>query len=84
MEHMRAVVYLSVCLTVMTSLCQGERSSENQLPSAPEEPILGLTTSELVSVFSGRFLLRKRKPLQLVKVLICVQTLARTFDDAAE
>ncbi|KAM9737314.1 cocaine- and amphetamine-regulated transcript 4 [Menidia menidia] len=53
MEHMRAVVYLSVCLTVMTSLCQGERSPENQLPSAPDEPILGLSTNELAEALQG-------------------------------
>ncbi|KAM3595963.1 uncharacterized protein V6R79_006011 [Siganus canaliculatus] len=34
MEKVRAVVYLSVCLSVMTSLCQGQRS--------PEEPLVAL------------------------------------------
>ncbi|XP_026155819.1 cocaine- and amphetamine-regulated transcript 4 [Mastacembelus armatus] len=48
MESMRALVYLSVCLTVLTSLCQGQRSADNQLPpAADDEPILGLTTREL-------------------------------------
>ncbi|RVE67153.1 hypothetical protein OJAV_G00114180 [Oryzias javanicus] len=50
MESVRAVVYLSVCLTVMTSVCQGQRSSENQQLS---EPALGLTTNELAEALQG-------------------------------
>uniref|UniRef100_A0A3P9IB87 Uncharacterized protein n=2 Tax=Oryzias TaxID=8089 RepID=A0A3P9IB87_ORYLA len=50
MESMRAVVYLSVCLTVMASVCQGQRSSENQQLS---EPALGLTTNELAEALQG-------------------------------
>lgn len=53
MESVRAAVYLSVCLSVLTSLCQGQRSADNQLPSAPDEPVLGLTTKELVSHLSA-------------------------------
>ncbi|KAM4724793.1 cocaine- and amphetamine-regulated transcript 4 isoform 1-T2 [Anableps anableps] len=46
MESLRAVVYLSICLSVMTSVCQGERSTENQLPSAPDEPTFGFELAE--------------------------------------
>ncbi|XP_061597669.1 cocaine- and amphetamine-regulated transcript protein-like [Cololabis saira] len=53
MESIRAVVYLSVCLTVMTSVCQGQRSSENQLQSVPDDPIIGLSTSELAEALQG-------------------------------
>lgn len=53
MESVRAVVYLSVCLSVLTALCQGQRSTDNQLPSAPDESVLGFTTRELVSHLSS-------------------------------
>ncbi|XP_037549226.1 cocaine- and amphetamine-regulated transcript 4 [Nematolebias whitei] len=53
MERVRAVVYMSVILSVMTSFCQGQRSSENQLPPAPDEPVFGLTTSELAEALHG-------------------------------
>lgn len=53
MESVRAVVYISVCLSVLTSLCQGQRSADNQLASAPDESVLGLTTKELVSHLSS-------------------------------
>ncbi|XP_008302994.1 cocaine- and amphetamine-regulated transcript 4 [Stegastes partitus] len=53
MESVRAVVYLSVCLSVLTSLCQGQRSADSQLPSAPDESILGLTTNELAEALQG-------------------------------
>ncbi|XP_017285196.1 cocaine- and amphetamine-regulated transcript 4 [Kryptolebias marmoratus] len=53
MESVRAVVYLSVVLTVMTSVCRGERSSENQLPSVPDEPVFGLTANELAEALQG-------------------------------
>ncbi|XP_028284032.1 cocaine- and amphetamine-regulated transcript 4 [Parambassis ranga] len=53
MESMRAVVYLSVCLSVLTSLCQGQRSADSQLQSASDEPLLGLTTSELAEALQG-------------------------------
>ncbi|XP_030597857.1 cocaine- and amphetamine-regulated transcript 4 [Archocentrus centrarchus] len=53
MESIRAVVYLSVCLSVLTSLCQGQRSGNSHLPSAPDEPILGLSTSELADALQG-------------------------------
>ncbi|XP_044028091.1 cocaine- and amphetamine-regulated transcript 4 isoform X2 [Siniperca chuatsi] len=53
MESVRAVVYLSVCLSVLTSLCQGQRSADGQLPSAPEEPFIGLTTKELAAALQG-------------------------------
>lgn len=45
MEHMRTVVFVSVCLSVMTSLCQGQRSLDQQ-------PLFGITTKELVSHLS--------------------------------
>eukprot|EP00064_Thunnus_orientalis_P023819 superscaffoldBa00009415_g24080 len=53
MESVRAVVYLSVCLSVLTSLCQGQRSADSQLPSAPDEPTLGFTTRELAEALQG-------------------------------
>uniref|UniRef100_UPI0037E9A2DB cocaine- and amphetamine-regulated transcript 4 n=1 Tax=Semicossyphus pulcher TaxID=241346 RepID=UPI0037E9A2DB len=53
MESVRAVVYLSVCLSVMTSLCQGQRSADNRLPSAPDEPFMGLTTKDLAEALQG-------------------------------
>uniref|UniRef100_A0A1A7Y792 Cocaine-and amphetamine-regulated transcript 4 n=1 Tax=Iconisemion striatum TaxID=60296 RepID=A0A1A7Y792_9TELE len=53
MESLRAVVYLSVFLSVMTSVCQGERSSENQLQSASDEPVFGLATNELAEALQG-------------------------------
>ncbi|XP_070840674.1 cocaine- and amphetamine-regulated transcript 4 [Chaetodon trifascialis] len=53
MESVRAVVYLSVCLSVLTSLCQGQRSADNRLPSVPDEPIDGLTTKELAEALQG-------------------------------
>ncbi|XP_035476136.1 cocaine- and amphetamine-regulated transcript 4 [Scophthalmus maximus] len=39
MESVRAVVFLSVCLTLLTSLCQGQRSADS---STPDEPIVEL------------------------------------------
>ncbi|KAM9340414.1 cocaine- and amphetamine-regulated transcript 4 [Symphorus nematophorus] len=53
MESVRAVVYLSVCLSVLTSLCQGQRSADSRLPSAPDEPIIGLTTKDLAEALQG-------------------------------
>ncbi|XP_059205870.1 cocaine- and amphetamine-regulated transcript 4 [Centropristis striata] len=53
MESVRAAVYLSVCLSVLTSLCQGQRSADNQLPSAPDEALLGLTAKELAEALQG-------------------------------
>ncbi|CAJ1084254.1 cocaine- and amphetamine-regulated transcript 4 [Xyrichtys novacula] len=53
MESIRTVVYLSVCLSVMTSLCQGQRSADNHLPSAPDEPLMGLTTKDLAEALQG-------------------------------
>ncbi|XP_029976952.1 cocaine- and amphetamine-regulated transcript 4 [Salarias fasciatus] len=50
MESMRAVVFLSVCLSVMTALCQGQRSADSQLP---DEPNLGLSSSQLVEALQG-------------------------------
>ncbi|KAJ4927904.1 hypothetical protein JOQ06_015705, partial [Pogonophryne albipinna] len=38
MESVRAAVYLSVCLSLLTSLCQGQRSPET---------LFGLTNKEL-------------------------------------
>ncbi|KAK1880734.1 Cocaine- and amphetamine-regulated transcript protein [Dissostichus eleginoides] len=38
MESVRAAVYLSVCLSLLTSLCQGQRSPET---------LFGLTDKEL-------------------------------------
>ncbi|XP_015230512.1 cocaine- and amphetamine-regulated transcript 4 [Cyprinodon tularosa] len=46
MESLRVVVYLSVFLSVMTSVCRGERSTENQLPSASDVPAFGLELAE--------------------------------------
>ncbi|XP_060948383.1 cocaine- and amphetamine-regulated transcript 4 [Limanda limanda] len=52
MEGVRVLVYLSVCLSLLTSLCQGQRS-----PAAPplpaDEPALGLTTGEMAEVLQG-------------------------------
>ncbi|XP_013881593.1 cocaine- and amphetamine-regulated transcript 4 [Austrofundulus limnaeus] len=53
MESVRAVVYMSVVLSVMTSVCQGQRSPEDQLPPAPEEPAFGLTTNQLAEALKG-------------------------------
>uniref|UniRef100_A0A8P4GN25 Cocaine- and amphetamine-regulated transcript protein n=2 Tax=Dicentrarchus labrax TaxID=13489 RepID=A0A8P4GN25_DICLA len=53
MESVRAVVYLSVCLSVLTSLCEGQRSPDSRLPSAPDEPAIGLTTKELAEALQG-------------------------------
>ncbi|XP_038580326.1 cocaine- and amphetamine-regulated transcript 4 [Micropterus salmoides] len=53
MESVRAAVYLSVCLSVLTSLCQGQRSADNELPPAPDEPFIGLTTKELAEALQG-------------------------------
>ncbi|XP_054461639.1 cocaine- and amphetamine-regulated transcript 4 [Anoplopoma fimbria] len=53
MESVRAAVYLSVCLSVLTSLCQGQRSADNQLPSAADDPMIGLTTKELAEALQG-------------------------------
>ncbi|XP_058475517.1 cocaine- and amphetamine-regulated transcript 4 [Solea solea] len=50
MEKVRTMVFLSVCLSVMTSLCQGQRSPyNNQL----DETNLGLTTRELVEALQS-------------------------------
>nr|XP_046274655.1 cocaine- and amphetamine-regulated transcript 4 [Scatophagus argus] len=46
MESVRAVVYLSVCLSVLTSLCHGQRS-------ALDESDIGLTTKELAEALQG-------------------------------
>ncbi|XP_047460187.1 cocaine- and amphetamine-regulated transcript 4 [Mugil cephalus] len=46
MESVRAVVYLSVCLSLMTSLCQGQRS-------AADDPVLSLSTSELADALQN-------------------------------
>ncbi|KAG7225223.1 hypothetical protein INR49_014613 [Caranx melampygus] len=70
MESVRAVVYLSVCLSVLTSLCQGQRSADNQVPSALDEQVLGLTTRELAEALqvswmkltTGSVSLWRRKP----------------------
>ncbi|XP_034456467.1 cocaine- and amphetamine-regulated transcript 4 [Hippoglossus hippoglossus] len=53
MEGVRVLVYLSVCLSLLTSLCQGQRSPDGQLPSAAAEPTLGLTTRELAEALQG-------------------------------
>ncbi|KAF3706893.1 Cocaine- and amphetamine-regulated transcript protein CART(1-39) CART(42-89) Precursor [Channa argus] len=53
MESMRVLVYLSICLSVLTSLCQGQRSANNQLPSVPDDSVLGLTTRELAEALQG-------------------------------
>ncbi|XP_068188703.1 cocaine- and amphetamine-regulated transcript 4 [Antennarius striatus] len=52
MESLRVVIYLAVCLSVLTSHCEGQRSADNNLPSALEEPI-GLTTKELADALQG-------------------------------
>ncbi|PWA33330.1 hypothetical protein CCH79_00014086 [Gambusia affinis] len=46
MESLRTVVYLSIFLSAMSSVCQGERSTEGQLPSAPDEPTFGFELAE--------------------------------------
>ncbi|XP_071356608.1 cocaine- and amphetamine-regulated transcript 4 [Trachinotus anak] len=53
MESVRALVYLSVCLSMLTSLCQGQRSADNQLQSALDEQVVGLTTRELAEALQG-------------------------------
>ncbi|XP_069372643.1 cocaine- and amphetamine-regulated transcript 4 [Paralichthys olivaceus] len=53
MEGVRVLVYLSVCLSMLTSLCQGQRSTDGQLPPAADEPTLGLTTRELAEALQG-------------------------------
>ncbi|XP_029022731.1 cocaine- and amphetamine-regulated transcript 4 [Betta splendens] len=53
MESVRAFVYLSVCLSLLTSLCQGERSPDTQLQPAPDDSVLGLTTRELAEALQG-------------------------------
>lgn len=50
MESLRTAVYLSVCLSVLSTLCQGQRSADNQLPSAPDGTVGGLSATELVRV----------------------------------
>ncbi|XP_040045200.1 cocaine- and amphetamine-regulated transcript 4 [Gasterosteus aculeatus] len=44
MERVHAAVYLSVCLSLLTSLCQGQRSADT---------VLGLTTAELAEALQG-------------------------------
>ncbi|XP_053303363.1 cocaine- and amphetamine-regulated transcript 4 [Pleuronectes platessa] len=51
MGGVRVLVYLSVCLSLLTSLCQGQRSPA--APAAADEPTLGLTTRELAEVLQG-------------------------------
>ncbi|KAM9385373.1 LOW QUALITY PROTEIN: cocaine- and amphetamine-regulated transcript 4 [Pholidichthys leucotaenia] len=51
MESIRMVVYLSIYLSVMMSLCQGQRSGDS---SQPDESILGaLATNELAEALQG-------------------------------
>uniref|UniRef100_A0A3B4ZID3 Uncharacterized protein n=1 Tax=Stegastes partitus TaxID=144197 RepID=A0A3B4ZID3_9TELE len=76
----RAVVYLSVCLSVLTSLCQGQRSADSQLPSAPDESILGLTTNELAEALQGlldeadsRVALSVEKKASVIPLLVCTR-----------
>ncbi|KAF0024089.1 hypothetical protein F2P81_022891 [Scophthalmus maximus] len=51
MESVRAVVFLSVCLTLLTSLCQGQRSADS---STPDEPIVELQGGSLCGEESER------------------------------
>ncbi|KAM8841583.1 cocaine- and amphetamine-regulated transcript 4 [Spinachia spinachia] len=44
MERVRTAVYLSVCLSLLTSLCEGQRSAD---------AALGLTTAELAEALQG-------------------------------
>ncbi|KAM3858569.1 cocaine- and amphetamine-regulated transcript 4 [Diretmus argenteus] len=54
MDSVRAVVYLSICLSMLTSLCQGQRSPENQLPSSPEDQYqLRYATKDLAEALQG-------------------------------
>ncbi|XP_078123237.1 cocaine- and amphetamine-regulated transcript 4 [Sander vitreus] len=53
MESVRAAVYLSVCLSVLTSLCQGQRSADNPLPAAPDEPVLRLVSHPSAEALQG-------------------------------
>ncbi|XP_029370608.1 cocaine- and amphetamine-regulated transcript 4 [Echeneis naucrates] len=53
MESVRVVVFLCVWLSVLTSLSQGQRSVDNQLPSILDEKLLGLTTRELAEALQG-------------------------------
>ncbi|XP_041810724.1 cocaine- and amphetamine-regulated transcript 4 [Chelmon rostratus] len=53
MDSMRAVFYLSVCLSALTSLCQGQRSADGRLPSPPDQPVVGLTAEELAEALQG-------------------------------
>ncbi|XP_034017357.1 LOW QUALITY PROTEIN: cocaine- and amphetamine-regulated transcript 4 [Thalassophryne amazonica] len=51
MDSVRTVVYLSFCLSVLTSFCQGQRPEDNQLPSLLDESILGFR--ELAETLQG-------------------------------
>ncbi|XP_030002829.1 cocaine- and amphetamine-regulated transcript 4 [Sphaeramia orbicularis] len=53
METVRTVVYLSVCLSVLASLCQGQRSAENQLIPGHDEGLMGLSNKELAEALQG-------------------------------
>ncbi|XP_054620149.1 cocaine- and amphetamine-regulated transcript 4 [Dunckerocampus dactyliophorus] len=53
MESMRAVFFLSVCLSTLASLCEGQRSADAQVPAAPDEPILRLTNVDLAEALQA-------------------------------
>nr|XP_057903195.1 cocaine- and amphetamine-regulated transcript 4 [Doryrhamphus excisus] len=53
MESVRAVFFLSVCLSTLASFCQGQRSVDAQVPAAPDEPILGLANVDLAEALQA-------------------------------
>ncbi|XP_061822102.1 cocaine- and amphetamine-regulated transcript 4 [Nerophis lumbriciformis] len=54
MESMRLVFLLSVCLSTLTSFCEGQRSADAQVPAAaPDDPILGLAKVDLAEALQA-------------------------------
>uniref|UniRef100_A0A3Q3XIM5 Uncharacterized protein n=1 Tax=Mola mola TaxID=94237 RepID=A0A3Q3XIM5_MOLML len=51
MERVRTAVYLSVCLSLLTSPSQGQRSADSRLP--PDQPGVGLATNQLAAALQG-------------------------------
>ncbi|KAM9823664.1 cocaine- and amphetamine-regulated transcript 4 [Neosynchiropus ocellatus] len=45
MEAVRIAVYLSICLSVLTAFCQGQRS--------PDQPLIGMTTQQLADALQN-------------------------------
>ncbi|XP_034748710.1 cocaine- and amphetamine-regulated transcript 4 [Etheostoma cragini] len=55
MESVRTAVFLSVCLSVMMSLCQGQKSAGDPVAAAPDEPVLRLVShpSDIGSLYAA-------------------------------